>query len=53
MGAVRKTLIPLAIRLGVSDAKESVYSFFKQMQEEVLSCPSLPPSLPPNPNLKA
>jgi hypothetical protein len=35
MGAVRKMLIPLATRLGVSDPKQSVHDFFQQMQEEV------------------
>ena len=44
MGAVRKMLIPLAIRMGVNDPKQSVHDFFQQMQEEVLSCRSPPPS---------
>ena len=45
MSAVRKMLIPLATRMGINDPKQSVHDFFQQMQEEVLSCPSLPPSL--------
>ena len=44
MAAVRKMLIPLAIRMGVSDPKQSVHDFFRQMQEEVLSYRSLPAS---------
>ena len=44
MGAVRKMLIPLATRLGVKDPKQSVHDFYKQMQEEVFSCRSLPAS---------
>ena len=35
MGAVRKMLIPLAIRMGVSDPTQSVHDFFRKMQKEV------------------
>ena len=36
MAAVRKMLIPLAIRMGVSDPQQSVHEFFQKMQKEVL-----------------
>ena len=35
MAAVRKMLIPLATRMGVADAKQSVHDFFQKMQKEV------------------
>ena len=36
MAAVRKMLIPLATRMGVSDPQQSVHKFFQTMQKEVL-----------------
>ena len=35
MAAVRKMLIPLAIRMGVRDPQKSVHEFFQKMQGEV------------------
>ena len=55
MVAVRKMLILLAIRMAVSDPKQSVHDFFQKMQKEVykfqqsVALFSLPSFLPPSP----